>query len=150
MKRVATSLPLRMANHEPLQPLPFRFDVSAGQQPPSSCPSPMRSRCRLICIVAGMFAAYVGHDYVQELVFTYPSFKFGWFMSLVELSLISLASFLQMRFSLGVGLGERPAQQPASLAPSATEAKCAAALAAFIAVTMVRPRTPLFQTVTWL
>jgi hypothetical protein len=125
-----------MADDEPLQPLPSRFDVSAAQQPPSSSSSPMSSRGRLICIVAGMFAAYVGHDYVQELVFTYPSFKFGWFMSLIELSLISLASFLHMRFS------ERAPLQSASLAPSVTEAKCAAALAAFIAVTMVRHRTP--------
>lgn len=138
MKSVATPLLLLMANDEPLQPLPSRFDVSAAQQPPSCSGAPMRSRGRLICIVSGMFAAYVGHDYVQELVFTYPSFKFGWFMSLVELSLISLASFMQMRFS------ERAALQPASLAPSATEAKCAAALAAFIAVTMVRPE-PLYS-----
>jgi solute carrier family 35 (adenosine 3'-phospho 5'-phosphosulfate transporter), member B3 len=72
-----------------------------------------------------MFAAYVAHDYVQELVFTYASFKFGWFMSLVELSFITLASAIQTRCS----------SQPSPLAPSLTEVKCALILAVFIAVT---------------
>jgi hypothetical protein len=72
-----------------------------------------------------MFSAYVAHDYFQELVFTYSSFKYGWFMSLVEVSLMALAGCLQQRFF---------SQQPLPLVPSVTEAKCAGALALFIAV----------------
>ena len=88
-----------------------------------------RKRRRLVAIVIGMFAAYVAHDFVQELVFSYGSFKFGWFMSLVEVTLISLTSFIQLRRS------QRDASQSASVVPSLIEAKCAVALAVFITVT---------------
>jgi adenosine 3'-phospho 5'-phosphosulfate transporter B3 len=90
----------------------------------------MRSRGRLAVIVLSMFAAYVAHDYVQELVFSYQSFKFGWFMSLVEVILITLASFIQLLFT------QRAASQRSSLAPSFTEAKCAVVLSVFIAITL--------------
>jgi adenosine 3'-phospho 5'-phosphosulfate transporter B3 len=73
-----------------------------------------------------MFAAYVAHDYVQELVFTYAAFKFGWYMSLVEVTVITLASFVQAR----CGSQELP------LTPSLTELKCSLLLAVFIAVTL--------------
>ena len=69
----------------------------------------------------------MAHDYVQELVFTYPSFKFGWFMSLIEVMCFTLASILQQMYFM---------PQPQSLAPSPTEAKCAGVLAAMIAVTL--------------
>jgi solute carrier family 35 (adenosine 3'-phospho 5'-phosphosulfate transporter), member B3 len=88
-----------------------------------------RKRYRLVAIVIGMFAAYVAHDYMQELVFSYSSFKFGWFMSLVEVTLISFASFIHLRRS------QRDAALPASVVPSLIEAKCAVALAVFITVT---------------
>lgn len=90
----------------------------------------MRSRSRLAVIVIGMFAAYVAHDYVQELVFSYQSFKFGWFMSLVEVVLITLASFIQLQCT------QRAATQRFNIAPSFTEVKCAVVLSVFIAITL--------------
>jgi adenosine 3'-phospho 5'-phosphosulfate transporter B3 len=103
-------------------PLPSALDSSA----PDPCPSRPRSRGRLVAIIIGMFTAYVMHDYVQELVFTYSSFKFGWYMSLVEVSFIALASLVQSRCG----------SQHLPLAPSLTELKCSLLLAVFIAITM--------------
>ncbi len=92
--------------------------------------APMRSRSRLAIVIIGMFTAYVAHDYVQELVFSYKSYKFGWFMSLVEVILITLASFVQLRYTQSV--------EPkfTTIVPSRTEAKCAVALAVFIALSL--------------
>lgn len=105
-------------------PLPLPSAPEASPPLPSTPRN--TSRSRLVLIIVSMFAAYVAHDYVQELIFTYASFKFGWYMSLVEVSVITLASFLQARCG----------SQPTPIAPSLTELKCSFLLAAFIAVTL--------------
>lgn len=120
-----------MIRDETVQPLVSSLDsnINLDDMQMEARSAITRKRRRLVAIVIGMFAAYVAHDFVQELVFSYGSFKFGWFMSLIEVTLISLTSFIQLRRS------QRDASQSASVVPSLIEAKCAVALAVFITVT---------------
>ena len=46
--------------------------------------------------VAGVFGCGVTHDFVQELVFRYEAFDFGWFMTLWELMVFVVAAWLQL------------------------------------------------------
>jgi adenosine 3'-phospho 5'-phosphosulfate transporter B3 len=55
-----------------------------------------RAWVQLGACVAGVFACGVTHDFVQELVFRYDAFDFGWFMTLWELLIFVGAAWLQL------------------------------------------------------
>ena len=46
--------------------------------------------------VAGVFGCGVTHDFVQELVFRYDGYDFGWFMTLWELLIFVVAAWVQL------------------------------------------------------
>eukprot|EP00961_Rhodomonas_salina_P194886 2631603-Rhodomonas_salina.3 len=48
-----------------------------------------------IC-VGGVFGFGVIHDFIQELVFRYDGFEFGWFMTICELLVFVVAAWAQL------------------------------------------------------
>ena len=47
---------------------------------------------RLATAIAGVFALYVAHDALQERAFRTKGFTFGWFMTLVEIVVVSVCA----------------------------------------------------------
>ena len=48
---------------------------------------------RLGLAIAGVFALYIAHDALQERAFRTPGYAFGWFMTLVEIVVVSACAF---------------------------------------------------------
>ncbi|EKX43167.1 hypothetical protein GUITHDRAFT_87893 [Guillardia theta CCMP2712] len=51
---------------------------------------------QFLLLVLGVFSLGVIHDFVQELVFRYEGFDYGWFMTLWELLIFVVAAWLQL------------------------------------------------------
>ena len=48
----------------------------------------------LLLPILGMFIGYICHDALQERMFRFPGFEFGWFMTLVEVSTMLIGGML--------------------------------------------------------
>eukprot|EP00656_Telonema_subtile_P000820 TRINITY_DN10388_c0_g1_i1.p1 TRINITY_DN10388_c0_g1~~TRINITY_DN10388_c0_g1_i1.p1 ORF type:complete len:358 (-),score=98.62 TRINITY_DN10388_c0_g1_i1:203-1276(-) len=52
---------------------------------------------QLSVCTAGVFLFYMAHDLCQEAAFRVPGFSFGWFMTLFEITVFSVAAFFELR-----------------------------------------------------
>ena len=49
---------------------------------------------KLALSISGVFVLYVLHDALQERAFRQPGFRFGWFMTLIEIVVVSTCAFM--------------------------------------------------------
>jgi len=64
-------------------------DVEAAAAPTEEKQKLPAPRSRVLGAIAGLFALYVAHDALQEQAFRTPGFRFGWFMTFVEIAVCS-------------------------------------------------------------
>ena len=67
------------------------LEKGAEPRPPTPSKKPTITTKKLALSIGGVFVLYVLHDALQERAFRQPGFRFGWFMTLIEIVVVSAA-----------------------------------------------------------
>ena len=69
------------------------LEKGAEPRPPTPSKKPTVTTKKLALSISGVFVLYVLHDALQERAFRQPGFRFGWFMTLIEIVVVSACAF---------------------------------------------------------
>ena len=69
------------------------LEKGAEPRPPTPSKKPTITTKKLALSISGVFVLYVLHDALQERAFRQPGFRFGWFMTLIEIVVVSACAF---------------------------------------------------------
>eukprot|EP00986_Skeletonema_menzelii_P013033 scaffold7387_cov145-Skeletonema_menzelii.AAC.4 len=96
--------------HEPLVTIPSATSQSPARQSTAAAASSVKhfvTMHKSVIPIIGLFVFYIGHDALQERMFRFVDFKYGFFMTLVEVIIMLIGSTLANN-SNGNSSGDTP------------------------------------------